>query len=251
MKVYFIGAGPGDPELMTIKGKKIIEKADIIIYAGSLVNHKITDWAKEGTEIYNSAYLNLEEIKGIMQKGINEDKIIARIHTGDPSIYGAIQEQMDWLDEKIIDYELVPGVSSLFASTAALKRELTLPGITQTVILTRKEGRTSVPDEESLTKLAEHQATMAIFLSIGMIEQVVEELIQGGYQGKTPVAVVYKVSWPEEKIIYGDLSNIASRVKECNIDKTALIMVGDFINGKYENSRLYDKNFSHGYRQKV
>ncbi|SJZ37133.1 precorrin-4 C(11)-methyltransferase [Selenihalanaerobacter shriftii] len=248
MKVYFIGAGPGDPELITVKGQKIIKKADLIIYAGSLVNPAVLDVAKNNSEIYDSAAMTLEEVLEKMEAAIADGKLVARVHTGDPSIYGAIQEQMDALEEKGIDYEVIPGVSSFLATAAALKREYTLPDVSQTVIVTRLEGRTSVPDKEKLHKLAKHNASMAIFLSVHMIEDVVKELAQE-YPIKTPVAVVQKASWFDEKKVVGTLETIAAKVKEAEINKTAMVVVGDFLDTEYSKSKLYDKDFSHEYRK--
>jgi precorrin-4/cobalt-precorrin-4 C11-methyltransferase len=245
--VYFIGAGPGDPELITIKGQRLIKEADVIIYAGSLVNREVLNGAKENVEIYNSAGMTLEEVLEVMRKAEAEDKTVARVHTGDPSIYGAIREQMDALDEMGIRYEVVPGVSSFVAAAAALKKEFTLPGVSQTVILTRLEGRTEVPEGEQLRSLARHGASMAIFLSVGMIDRVVEELLEG-YPPDTPVAVVQKASWPDQKIVIGTLKDIAQKVKNENITKTAQIVVGDFLGNDYELSKLYDKTFSHEFR---
>ncbi len=245
--VYFIGAGPGDPELITIKGQRLIKEADVIIYAGSLVNREVLNGAKENVEIYNSAGMTLEEVLEVMRKAEAEDKTVARVHTGDPSIYGAIREQMDALDEMGIRYEVVPGVSSFVAAAAALKKEFTLPGVSQTVILTRLEGRTEVPEGEQLRNLARHGASMAIFLSVGMIDRVVEELLEG-YPPDTPAAVVQKASWPDQKIVMGTLKDIAQKVKNENITKTAQIVVGDFLGNDYELSKLYDKTFSHEFR---
>ncbi len=243
--VYFIGAGPGDPELITVKGQRLIENADIVIYAGSLVNKKVLDGVKDGCIIYNSAEMTLPEVIDVIEKGVSQNKIVARVHTGDPSIYGAIREQMDELDKRNITYEVVPGVSSFLAAAASLKKEYTLPGVTQTVILTRMEGRTEVP--ESIEDLAKHGATMVIFLSIGRIDELTQKL-KTGYCEDTPVAVVYKASWPEEKIVRGTLKDIASLVKKEGIRKTALVAVGDFLGNDYELSKLYDKSFTHEYR---
>ncbi|WP_405741012.1 precorrin-4 C(11)-methyltransferase, partial [Anaerovibrio slackiae] len=196
MKVFIVGAGPGDPELITVKGQKLLSEADIIIYAGSLVNPALLDYAKEGCEIHNSASMTLPQVIEVIKNGVAQDKMVVRLHTGDPSIYGAIQEQMDALDKLGIEYKVVPGVSSFLATAAALKQEYTLPGISQTVIITRNEGRTPVPDREKLRSLAEHQATMCIFLSITMLDKVVEELIAGGYEPDTPIAIVQRASWP-------------------------------------------------------
>ena len=247
-KVYFIGAGPGDPDLITVKGKKIVEKADIIIYAGSLVNKDIIACHKDGAEIYNSAVMNLDEVMEVTVKGIKDNKTVARVHTGDPSIYGAIREQMDILDEHGIEYEVIPGVSSFVASAAAIKKEFTLPDVSQTVICTRLEGRTPVPEGESLESLASHKASMAIFLSVQMIDSVVERLGRY-YEKETPVAVIQKATWPDEKIVQGTLENIAEVVKKENITKTAQILVGWFMGDEYSKSKLYDKSFTHEYRK--
>jgi len=248
-KVVFIGGGPGDPELLTIKAYKIIKKADTIIYAGSLVNKEILGYARPEAKIYNSASLNLDEIIEIMEKETHKDHLVARVHTGDPSIYGAIGEQIEQLKTKAIPYEIIPGVSSLFAAAAALESELTLPEISQTVIITRPEGRTPKPAREAIKNLAEHQATMCIFLGVQMIEQVVEEL-KTHYSPDTPVAVVKKASWSDEEILRGTLKDISLKVKKSGITKTAMIVVGRVLDpGKITPSKLYDKGFSHEYRK--
>jgi precorrin-4/cobalt-precorrin-4 C11-methyltransferase len=246
--IYFIGAGPGDPDLITVKGKRHLEAADIIIYAGSLVNKALLNSVKPQCEIYNSAGMTLEEVIEVMVKGEAEGKTVARVHTGDPSLFGALREQLDELDRRQINYEIIPGVSSFLATAAALKKEYTLPGVTQTVILTRLEGRTDVPASETIEALAEHQATMIVFLSIGMIDELVERL-KSGYPESAPVAVVYKASWPEQQMILGTLQNIAAKVKKAGIKKTALVAVGDFLGDGYELSRLYDRTFSHEFRR--
>lgn len=245
--VYFIGAGPGDTELITVKGKKHIEESDIIIYAGSLVNKELLKCCKPEADIYDSAGMTLDEVMEVMIKGTAKGKKIARVHTGDPSIFGAIREQLDALDRQGIQYEIIPGVSSFLATAAALKKEYTLPGVTQTVILTRMEGRTEVPSEEKIEALAMHKATMIIFLSIGMMDELVARL-KAGYEETTPVAIVYKASWPEQKIVRGTLEDIADRVKMEGIKKTALVVVGNFLGNEYELSRLYDKGFTHEFR---
>lgn len=247
-KVYFVGAGPGDPELISIKGKRIIDEADVIIYAGSLVNKEVLRDAKKGAFIYNSASMNLDEVIEVTKNAVFSGKMVARVHTGDPSIYGAIREQMDRLDEYNIEYEVIPGISSFLATAAVLKKEYTLPAVTQTLILTRMEGRTPVPDKERIEELAKHRATMIIFLSIGAIDELAARL-KTGYAENTPVAVIYKASWEEQKIVRGNLNNIARLVKEAGISKTALVVVGDFLGDEYELSKLYDKNFSHEYRK--
>ena len=247
-KVIFIGAGPGDPDLITVKGRSVIEKADVIIYAGSLVNPDVLSPARDDREIHNSAYLNLDETDAIITEAVNEGKLVARVHTGDPSIYGAIAEQIRELKKHDIEYEIIPGVSSLFGSASVLETELTLPEISQSVIITRPEGRTPMPDGESLASFSKHHATMCVFLGVGMIDKVVDELLVG-YEKTTPVAVVKKATWPDQEIIRGTLDNIAQKVKDANITKTAMIIVGDVLDpGDFNPSKLYDKNFKHEYR---
>lgn len=248
--VYFIGAGPGDPELLTIKGKRLIDAADVIIYAGSLVNEQVLSGHKEGAKIYNSAYMHLDEVLAVMKEAEEQGLTTARVHTGDPAIFGAIREQMDALDDMGIDYEVIPGVSSFLGVAAALKKEYTLPGVSQTVILTRMEGRTPVPEKEKLVDLAKHNSTMIIFLSVGMIEELAETL-KKEYRETTPVAVVYKATWEDQKIVIGDLTNIAQKVKEAGITKTALTVVGDFLGDEYELSKLYDKAFTTEFRKGI
>ena len=249
-KVYFIGAGPGDPDLITVKGKKIVEKADVIIYAGSLVNKEIIGCHKEGTEIYNSASMNLDEVIEVTVKAQKEGKLVARVHTGDPSIYGAIREQMDMLDEYDIEYEVIPGVSSFLAAAAAIKKEFTLPDVSQTVICTRLEGKTPVPESESLESLASHKCSMAIFLSVQMIDGVVERL-RKHYDINTPIAIIQKATWEDQKIVMGTLENIAELAKKEKITKTAQILVGNFMGNDYSKSKLYDKTFSHEFRKGI
>ncbi|WP_053956638.1 precorrin-4 C(11)-methyltransferase [Inediibacterium massiliense] len=245
--VYFIGAGPGDPDLITVKGRKIVEKADVIIYAGSLVNKEIINCRKEEAQVYNSASMTLEEVIEVIETAEKEKKLVARVHTGDPSIYGAIREQIDILEEKNISYEVIPGVSSFVGAAAAIGKEFTLPGVTQTVILTRMEGRTPVPEKESLESLAKHKASMCIFLSVHMIGEVVKKLLTH-YESHTPIAVIQKATWEDQKIVLGTLENIEEKVKEADINKTAQILVGHFLGNEYEYSKLYDKTFSHEYR---
>ena len=247
-KVYFIGAGPGDPELITVKGRRILSQANVVIYAGSLVSKAQMEFCGENTAIYNSASMTLQEVIDTIKNYYMEDKKIVRLHTGDPSIYGAIKEQMDELEKLEIPYEVVPGVSSFTAAAASIKREFTLPKVSQTVILTRVEGRTPVPERENLENLARTGASMAIFLSVGMIDKVVEKL-KRGYGHNVPVAVVQRASWDDEKFVIGTLEDIADKVKKQNITKTAQILVGDFIDCSYDKSLLYDKNFSHEYRK--
>lgn len=247
--ISFIGAGPGDPELITLKGKRLIDSADVIIYAGSLVNPDVLSGAKKDAVIHNSAYMNLDEVMDVMIKAHQQGQKVVRVHTGDPSIFGAHREQMDRLKESGIDYEIIPGVSSFLATAAVLKKEYTLPDVSQTVILTRMEGRTPMPPKEKLRDLAKHQSTMIIFLSVGFMEKMVEELIEGGYAPDTPVAVVYKATWPDEKMVIGVLSDIAGKVQQAGITKTALTVVGKFLGDEYSLSKLYDKSFTTGYRK--
>lgn len=247
-QVYIVGAGPGDPELITRKGYRILGEADVVIYAGSLVNPEILNACKAGCDIYNSATMNLDEVLEVMKKSVDEDKTVVRLHTGDPAIYGAIQEQMDNLDKMGITYTVVPGVSSFLATAAALKQEYTLPNVSQTVIITRLEGRTPMPPKEKLSLLASHEATMCIFLSVQMLDKVVEELISGGYKPSTPVAIVVKASWPDQRIIRGTLETIAGIVQEEGVIRQAMIVVSNVLNSEYELSKLYDRGFSHMFR---
>ena len=252
-EVIFLGAGPGDPELITLKGYRALQEADRVIYAGSLVNPELLKYCREGIPIYDSSVLTLEEVIGLMEQGVRRGEKVVRLHTGDPSVYGAIQEQIDKLVERGIPFSVIPGVSSVFAAAAALKREFTLPEVSQTLILTRLAGRTPVPEREDLALLAKHRASMAIFLSVQEIGSVVNGLRQG-YPPATPVAVVYKASWPDEKIILGTLETIEELVRNAGIFRQAMILVGDFltsglISSDYARSKLYDPSFSHGYRQ--
>ena len=250
-KIYFIGAGPGDPELITIKGQRIIAEADVIIYAGSLVNPEILKYGKKDVPVYNSATMNLDEVLKVELESMHKGKTVARVHTGDPAIYGAIQEQMDGLRAAGVaeeQMEVVPGVSSFLATAAALKQEYTLPNVSQTIIITRMEGRTLMPPKEKLDMLAAHEATMCIFLSVQMMDKVVEELIKGGYSPKTPVAIVVKASWPDQRIIRGTLETIADIVSQEGVLRQAMIVVSKVLDSDYELSKLYDKGFSHMYR---
>lgn len=249
-KVYFIGAGPGDPELLTLKAKRMIGEADVLIYAGSLVNPKILIHKKSDAISYDSASMDLKEILAIIFGAVRKGKTIARIHSGDPAIYGAIQEQIALLERKKIPFEVIPGVSSVFAAAAALKKELTVPERSQTIILTRISGRTKVPERESIANLAQSQATMAIFLSITRIKKVVAELLTS-YPPDTPVAVVYKASWPDETIIKGALATIAAKVQQSAIKRQAIILVGKALDdGTLKTrSKLYHEGFTHGFRR--
>ena len=246
--VYFVGAGPGDPELITVKGQNLVKKGDVIIYAGSLVNKKILDCRKESAKLYNSASMTLDEVLDVMERSLEKGEMVVRVHTGDPTIYGAIKEQIDALEKKEIGSVVIPGVSSFTASAASLNRELTLPGVSQTVILTRLEGRTPVPELEKLESLARHQSSMAIFLSVQMIESVVAKL-RTHYPVDTPIAVVQRATWEDQKQVMGTLDDIAEKVQEAGITKTAQILVGRFLGEEYELSKLYDPKFTHEYRE--
>lgn len=248
-QVHIIGAGPGDPELITRKGYRLTSEADVVIYAGSLVNPAILEACRKNCEIYNSATMNLDEVLEVMKKSVTAGKSVVRLHTGDPAIYGAIQEQMDALEKMGITYEVIPGVSSFLATAAALKQEYTLPNVSQSVIITRLEGRTPMPDKEKLHMLASHGCTMCIFLSVQMLDKVVEELIAGGaYTKDTPVAIVVKASWPDQRIIRGTLETIAGVVEKEGVIRQAMIVVSPVLDSDYELSKLYDKGFSHMYR---
>lgn len=247
--IYFIGAGPGAVDLITVRGKAILEKADLIVYAGSLVNPALLEYAKPDCVRLNSAELTLEEVLDAMAPAARAGKVVARLHTGDPSIYGAIKEQMDALDAYGLDYEVVPGVSSFCAAAAALKAEYTLPGVSQSVVITRLEGRTPVPPPEEISLLASHRASMAVFLSTGMLGELTGRLVAGGYAQDTPAAIVYKASWPEEKIISCTVGTLAESAAANAIKKTALILVGDFLRAPYDRSLLYHPQFSHGFRE--
>lgn len=247
--VYFVGAGPGAEDLITIRGHKLIENADVIIYAGSLVNPGLLKSAKADCNIYNSAYMNLEEVIEVMVEAEEKGLMTVRLHTGDPAIFGAVREQMDELEKRGIAYDVCPGVSSLFGAAAALRTEYTLPEVSQSVIITRAAGRTAVPEKEALPELAKHQATMILFLSSGLADKVKIQLLEGGYAPETPVAVVYKATWPEEKILRTTVEKLPEAMKQEEITKTALIVVGDVLGGEYAKSKLYDASFSTEYRK--
>ncbi|WPD21336.1 MAG: precorrin-4 C(11)-methyltransferase [Candidatus Electrothrix scaldis] len=246
--VVFLGAGPGDPELITVKGRRLLDEADVIVYAGSLVNPALLDGVQ--AEIHNSASMTLDEVLAVLTDAWRTGRKAVRLHTGDPAIYGAIREQMQRLNAQDIPYEVVPGVSSALAASAALQVELTVPEVTQTVIFTRQAGRTSVPEQESLRNLAAIQASMCIFLSVSMIDKVVAELMAGGYPEDTPIAVVEKASWPDQQIVRGTLADIAEKIKASAIRKTAMIVVGRALSDDpTAASKLYDAGFSHEYRR--
>lgn len=247
--IHFVGAGSGAPDLITVRGKKYLEEADVILYAGSLVNPQLLKDVKEACSIYNTAAMTLEEVLEVMERSEKDGKMTVRLHTGDPCIYGAIREQMDRLDEKGIGYDVCPGVSSFCGAAASMKKEYTLPGVSQSVIITRMAGRTPVRDEERIRSLAAHQATMVIFLSAGMLRELSEELIVGGYRENTPAAICYKVTWEDEKIIHCTVGELEEKAKENQITKTALICVGNFLGNDYELSKLYDAHFTTGFRE--
>lgn len=248
--VYFVGAGTGAVDLITVRGMRLLEKADVIIYAGSLVNPDLLDYAKKDCQIHNSAKLTLDEVIDIMKKASEEDKTIVRLHTGEPSIYGAVREQMDELDRLGIEYESCPGVSACFGAAASLNLEYTLPDISQSLIITRMEGRTKVPSKESIESFAAHQTSMAIYLSTGMLDELSRRLVAGGYKEDTPAALVYKATWPEEEKYICTVKTLAETAREHKITKTALVLVGDVIGHRnYEKSRLYAPDFSTEYRQ--
>lgn len=247
--VDFVGAGCGAADLITLRGKRLIEEADVIIYAGSLVNPELLGYAKDGCQVHNSAYMDLDKVIEVMVKAEAEGKRTVRLHTGDPSLYGAIREQMDRLDKLGVEYNVCPGVSSFCGAAAALKAEYTLPDVSQTVIITRMAGRTPVPEKESIESLAAHHATMVIFLSTGMLKELSERLISGGYSPDSPAAIVYKASWEDEKVMRCTVSQLAETAEKNGIRKTALITVGDFLGDDYSLSKLYDKTFETEFRK--
>ena len=248
--VYFVGAGTGAADLITVRGMRLLEQADVIIYAGSLVNPELLAYAKKECEIFNSATMTLSEVLAVMQQSQEAEKMLVRLHTGDPSIYGAIREQMDELDKLNISYKVCPGVSSFCGAASALNLEYTLPGVSQSVIITRMAGRTPVPGRESIASFAAHHATMVIFLSTGMLKKLSEELIKGGYEADTPAAIVYKATWPDEKRVVCTVATLAEAAERENIKKTALIIVGDVTaQAGYERSRLYAPEFTTEFRQ--
>ena len=248
-KVYFVGCGPGDPELLTIKAKKLIQNADVVVYSGSLIPQEIIKLCKKA-KLHDAAKLVREEIFDILKTNAKKGKLVVRLHDGDPSIYGTIREQTDNLQKERIEFEIVPGITSFLASAAALGSELTLPGVTQTIIITRAESRTKVPKQERISELAKHKATMIFYLSVHLLSDIVKQAIEGGYPKSTPVAAVYRASWKDQKVIRGTLNDITKKVRDEKITRTAIIIIGDIINPKsYEYSKLYDKTFSHGFRK--
>lgn len=247
--VHFVGAGPGAPDLITVRGWKLLSEADVVVYAGSLVNPELLQGCKPGCRFYNSAEMTLEEVISVLKDAHTNDCEVVRLHTGDPALFGAIREQMDALDALGVPWAVCPGVSSFSAAAAALGAEYTLPGVSQTVILTRCAGRTPVPEGERLSALCAHGATLVLFLSTGLAEQVQSELLSGGCAPDTPAAVVYKASWPEERVLRCTVGTLAETVAASGLRQTALITVGDFLSGTAERSRLYDPGFAHGWRE--
>jgi precorrin-4/cobalt-precorrin-4 C11-methyltransferase len=248
--VNFVGAGTGAADLITVRGMNLLKEADVIIYAGSLVNPQLLDYASKECEIYNSAYMTLDEVVEVMKNAEKKGLRIVRLHTGDPSIYGAIREQMDMLDELGIEYATCPGVSACFGAASSLNLEYTLPEVSQSLIITRMEGRTPVPKKESIEAFAAHNCTMAIYLSTGMIEELQRRLISGGYKKDTPAAIVYKATWPDEKTFVCTVGTLAKTAEENGIRKTAIILVGDVItHAHYEKSKLYSPDFSTEFRK--
>ena len=247
--IHFVGAGPGAADLITVRGAELLKKTDIIIYAGSLVNPALLEYAKTGCRIYNSAEMTLEEVIEVMKEGQEKGLDIVRLHTGDASLYGAIREQMDQLDQLGFEYDDIPGVSSFSGAAAALKAEYTLPDVSQSVVITRMAGRTPVPEKESIRSFAEHDCTMVIFLSTGLLDEVSRELMEGGYAPDAPAAIVYKATWPEEKTVRCTVSTLAKAAADNGITKTALILVGGFLDSEYERSKLYDPTFTTEFRK--
>lgn len=247
--VHFVGAGPGAPDLITLRGAELLKQADVAIYAGSLVNPTLLELCKADCVLYNSAEMTLEQVLDVVGQAELEGKTTVRLHTGDPCLYGAVREQMDALDHMGVPYDVTPGVSSFCGAAAALGAEYTLPGISQSVILTRMSGRTAVPEGESISALAAHGASMAIFLSAGMLVELQAELLRGAYAPDTPAALVYKATWPEEKTVRCTVGTLARAGREHQISKTALVLVGNFLGKDYQRSKLYDPTFTTGFRE--
>lgn len=252
--ILFVGAGPGDPELITVKGLKSLQQAEVVVYAGSLVNPALLAECPSDCQVHDSAPLNLQQTHQLLVEGARAGKRVVRLHTGDPALYGAIQEQMELLDAEGLDYQVIPGVTAAFAAAASLRQELTLPEVSQTLVLSRAAGRTPVPEPEQLTRLAANGGTLCLYLSVGMMDKVVAQLLAGGvFTEQTPAAVVYRASWPDEKTVSGTLADIAIKVKEAGISRQALILVGEALGarekGVAKKSKLYDADFAHGYRK--
>ena len=248
--VSFVGAGPGETDLITLKGYKLLSEADVVIYAGSLINTDLLNYCKDGAEKYDSAKMTLDDIVDRMEESVKNDKSVVRLQTGDFSIYGSIREQIEEMKKRGIKYQCVPGVSSFLGAASSMGVEYTVPEVAQSVIITRMAGRTPVPEGESLKSLAQHQTSMVIFLSVQVIKKVVKQLEEGGYPTDTPAAVIYKATWPDEKVVRGTLADIAEKVHDADIRRTALIMVGKFLGDEYNYSHLYDAGFSTMFRKK-
>lgn len=247
--IHFVGAGPGAPDLITLRGAALLREADVVIWAGSLVNPALLDNCKIGCEIFDSSRMTLDEVLAVMERAEAEGKTTVRLHTGDPSLYGALREQLDALRERDVAFDVTPGVSSLFGAAAALGAEFTLPGVSQSLIVTRLAGRTPVPEGEALRSLARSGASMALFLSAGMLDEVQTELLAGGINPDTPAALVYKATWPDERVVRCTVGTLAAAGAEAGIAKTALILIGAFLDAPYEKSRLYDPSFTTGFRE--
>ena len=247
--VHFVGAGPGGPDLITLRGAELLKQADCVVYAGSLVNPALLGFVREGVPVYNSAHMTLEQVLEVLEQTERAGGNTVRLHTGDPCLYGAVREQMDQLDRRGIPWDVTPGVSSFCGAAAAAGVEYTLPGVSQSVIITRMAGRTPVPEGERLASLAVHGATMVIFLSIGLVDKVQTALLQGAYTEATPAAVVYKATWPEQKTVHCTVGTLAASTRAAGITKTALIVVGDFLAAQYDRSKLYDPTFTTEYRK--
>lgn len=248
--IHFVGAGSGAADLITVRGKNLLEQADVIIYAGSLVNPQLLDYAKPEAVIYNSAKMTLEEVLDVMRQAEKEEKTTVRLHTGDPCLYGAIREQMDVLDQEAISYDYCPGVSSFCGAASALNLEYTLPEVSQSVIITRMAGRTPVPEKESIESFAAHQATMVVFLSTGLLEELSRRLIAGGYKPDTPAAIVYKATWEDERSFVCTVETLAETARKNKITKTALMIIGEAVaHSNYERSKLYDPGFTTEFRK--
>ena len=247
--IHFVGAGPGAPDLITLRGAELLKKADTVIYAGSLVNPELLQLCKAECAVYNSAEMTLEQVLSVMSDAERQGEITVRLHTGDPSVYGAIREQMDALEKMGISYDITPGVSGFCGAAAAASAEYTLPGVSQSVIITRMAGRTPVPERESIAALAAHATSMTVFLSAGLLEGLQKELLKGAYHENTPAALVYKATWPEEQVLRCTVGTLAETGRNHQIRKTALVLVGDFLHSEYERSRLYAPDFTTEFRQ--
>mgnify|MGYP001622950229 FL=1 len=246
--VHFVGAGPGGPDLITLRGAELLQQADCVVYAGSLVNPALLGFVREGVPVYNSAHMTLEQVLEVLEQAERSGGHTVRLHTGDPCLYGAVREQMDQLDRRGIPWDVTPGVSSFCGAAAAAGVEYTLPGVSQSVIITRMAGRTPVPERESIASLARHGCTMVVFLSAGMLEGLSAELLRGAYTPDTPAALVYKATWPEEKVVHCTVGTLAQAGRDHHISKTALVLVGDFLSHQYQRSLLYHPGFSTEYR---